>query len=71
MSEGSRLRRAIDWAQLSPQLTSKLCAYQRLTFSILGILCRPCGSSSSSFTRCANRIGNSAARNCEARRSVP
>lgn len=52
-----------DAALLDRQLTSKLCAYQRLTFSMLGILCSPCGSSSSSFTRCANRIGNSAARN--------
>lgn len=51
--------------------TSNDCAYQSLTLPIEGISLRPSGRSWSSCTRCANRIGSSSERNCDARKRVP
>jgi hypothetical protein len=45
------------------KLTSNDCAYQSCTFLTDGMSLRPSGRFSSSWTRCANRIGSSSARN--------
>lgn len=52
-------------------LTSNDCAYHSCTLLILGISFKPSGRSASSSTRCANRIGSSSERNCDARNNVP
>jgi hypothetical protein len=51
--------------------TSNDCAYQSRTRQIEGISLRPSGRSLSSCTRCANRMGSSSERNCDARKRVP
>jgi hypothetical protein len=54
-----------------PLRTSNDCAYQSRTLQIDGISLRPSGSSLSSCTRCARRMGSSSERNCDARKRVP
>lgn len=51
--------------------TSNDCAYQSRTRHIEGISLSPSGRSLSSCTRCANRMGSSSERNCDARKRVP
>jgi len=51
--------------------TSNDCAYQSRTLQMDGISLRPSGRSLSSCTRCANRMGSSSERNCDARKRVP
>lgn len=52
-------------------ITSNDCAYQSCTFLIDGMSLSPSGSSPSSCTLWARRMGSSSARNCDARKSVP
>lgn len=51
--------------------TSKDCAYQSSTLFTDGISLSPSGKLSSSWTRCARRMGSSSARNCEALKREP
>jgi hypothetical protein len=57
--------------QTTQPRTSNDCAYQSRTLQIDGISLRPSGRSLSSCTRCANRMGSSSERNCDARKRVP
>jgi hypothetical protein len=76
--EGLGIRRVPQWLRYSNPMwardlshTSNDCAYQSRTRSIEGISFNPSGRSSNSCTRCANRMGNSSDRNCDARKRVP
>lgn len=66
---GDRLER--KYGLEKKELTSNDCAYQSCTFLTDGMSLRPSGRFSSSWTRCAKRMGSSSARNWEALKRVP